>query len=46
MDRTSANAYLTEEYRELATDAKFTTQQTTDAYSTAIDMGLRQLGFA
>lgn len=45
MNRSSANAYLVEEYRELATDAKFSSQQTTDAYSIAIDMSLRQLGF-
>jgi hypothetical protein len=44
MNRTAATTYLTEEYRELATDAKFSSQQTTDAYSTAIDMSLRQLG--
>lgn len=44
MDRTAATTYLTEEYQELAADAKFTTQQTTDAYSTALDMALRQLG--
>jgi hypothetical protein len=45
MDRPAATTYLTEEYRELATDAKFTSQQTTDAYNTALDMALRQLGF-
>ena len=46
MNRTDASAYLTEEYRELATDAKFSDDQTTAAYNTAIDMSLRQLGFA
>lgn len=46
MDRAAALNYLTEEYRELATNAKFTTQQTTDAYNTAIDMALRQLSVA
>lgn len=44
MDRTAASAYLTQEYRELATDAKLTDQQITDAYNAAIDMSLRQLG--
>lgn len=46
MDRTSAVNYLQEEFRELAVDAKFTSQQTTDAYSTAIDNALRKLNFA
>lgn len=46
MDRTSAMAYLTEEFAELATDAKFTSQQTTNAYNTAIDNSLRKLNFA
>lgn len=45
MDRTTATAYLTNEYQELATDAKFTTQQTSTAYSTALDMSLRFLGY-
>jgi hypothetical protein len=45
MNRTAATTYLTEEYRELATNAKFTTQQTTDAYNIAIDMSLRYLSF-
>ena len=44
MDRTSAVNLLSQQYRELATDAKFTSQQITDAYSAAIDMSLRQLG--
>ncbi len=44
MNRAAANAYLVEEYRELATDAEFTSDQTTAAYSTATDMALRQLG--
>jgi hypothetical protein len=46
LDRTTAVNYLTEEFAELATDAKFTSQQTTNAYSTAIDNSLRKLGFA
>jgi hypothetical protein len=46
VDRTAATNYLTQQYRELATDAKFTTQQTTDAYDNAIDMSLRYLGVA
>lgn len=46
MDRTSAVAYLTEEFAELATDAKFTSTQTTNAYDTAIDNALRKLDFA
>lgn len=46
MDRAAATSVLTEKYRELATDAKFTSQQTTDAYNGAIDMALRLLGTA
>ncbi|HEX3643883.1 MAG TPA: hypothetical protein VHV10_21545 [Ktedonobacteraceae bacterium] len=46
MLRADANAYLVEEYRELATEAEFTSDQTTSAYSVAMDMSLRQLGFA
>lgn len=46
MDRAAATTYLTEEYRELAADAKFDSGQTTSAYNTAIDMSLRQLGIA
>ncbi len=45
MDRTTATNYLSNEYAELATDAKFTTQQTSTAYSTALDMALRFLGY-
>jgi hypothetical protein len=45
MNRTVAASYLTTEYAELATDAKFSASQTSAAYSTAIDMSLRQLGF-
>lgn len=45
MDRTAALNTLTEKYRELAVDAKFTSQQTTDAYNAAIDMSLRYLQF-
>lgn len=44
MNRAAALAYLTEEYRELVTDAKFNSQQTTDAYNVAIDNALRYLG--
>jgi hypothetical protein len=44
MDRTAATAYLVQQFRELATDAKFTTDNTTAAYSNAIDMSLRWLG--
>jgi hypothetical protein len=44
MDRTAATAYLTDQYRELSTDAKFDTGQTTSAYDTVIDMSLRYLG--
>jgi hypothetical protein len=43
--RTDASAYLTEEYRELADEAGFTTDQTNSAYSVATDMALRQLGY-
>lgn len=45
MNRTSAIVYLTEKYRELSAEAKFTTQQITDAYNGSIDMSLRQLGY-
>lgn len=43
MNRTAAMSFLTEQYRELSVDAKFTPQQTTDAYNSAIDMSLRYL---
>lgn len=46
MDRTSAMAYLTSEFAELATDAKFDSNQTSTAYNTAIDNALRKLSFA
>ena len=46
MDRTAATTWLTSEFAELATDAGFTTDQLNTAYSTAIDMALRQLGVA
>jgi hypothetical protein len=45
MNRLAASAYLSECYAELLNDAKFSTQQTTDALNGAIDMSLRQLGF-
>jgi hypothetical protein len=44
MDRVAATLFLTTEYAEMAASAKFTTDQITTAYSTAIDMTLRQLG--
>lgn len=46
MDRAGATTYLTSEFGELATDARFTDQHVADAYSAAIDMALRQLGFS
>jgi hypothetical protein len=46
MDRTAASTYLTEEYRDLADEAGFTSDQTTSAYSVATDMALRQLSYA
>jgi hypothetical protein len=46
MNRTAASLYLTNEYAELATDAKFTSDQLTTAYDTAIDMSLRWLDVA
>lgn len=46
MNRTSATTWLAERYRELVTYAKFTSQNTTDAYNGALDMALRQLGYA
>jgi hypothetical protein len=45
VDRTAATTLLTQQYRELTVDAKFTSQNITDAYSAAIDMSLRQLGY-
>ncbi len=45
MDRGAASNYLVEEYRELADEADFTSDQTTSAYSVAMDMSLRQLGY-
>lgn len=46
MDRISAKAYLTSEFAELATDAKFDNWQISQAYDTAIDNSLRKLNFA
>lgn len=43
MNRAAATTFLTSEYAEIATSAKFSDDQTTTAYSTAIDMSLRQL---
>jgi hypothetical protein len=45
MDRASALAYLSGQYVELASYAKFTSDQTTAAYDTAIDMSLRLLDY-
>jgi hypothetical protein len=44
VDRASALAYLTSEFAELATDAKFSSTQTSTAYNTAIENSLRKLG--
>lgn len=44
MDRAAATAWLTGEFADLAADASFTSFQTAQAYSVAIDMSLRQLG--
>jgi len=44
MDRAAALVWLTSEFAELAADAGFTSDQSATAYSTAIDMSLRQLG--
>ena len=46
MDRVAATAYLTQQYRELATEAKFSDEQTSAAYSNATDMALCYLGVA
>lgn len=46
MDRTAAVAFLTSEYTETATAAKFTGDQITTAYGTAVDMSLRQISNA
>lgn len=46
MNRSSALTYLTTEYQELATEANFSAQQLSDAYNLAMDMSLRQLGYA
>ena len=45
MDRATALAYLTEEFAELAVNAKFDANQTSAAYGTAIDNALRKLNF-
>ncbi len=44
MQRATAITNLTNEYSDLATDAKFTSDQLTTAYNFAVDMSLRQLG--
>lgn len=46
MDRTAATNTLTERFRELTADAKFSSDDTTAAYDAAIDMSLRYLGVA
>lgn len=46
MDRNTALSYLTSEFTELACDAQFSDDQKSAAYTTAIDMALRQLGVA
>src|SRR2546421_1456345 len=46
MDRVSAKAYLTSEFAELATNAKFDANATSQAYDTAINNALRKLNFA
>jgi hypothetical protein len=45
MDRSTAFAYLTNEYAELATDSGLSGTQITTAYNVALDMSLRQLGY-
>jgi len=45
LDRATALAYLTEEFAELAVNAKFDANATANAYNTAIDNSLRKLGF-
>jgi hypothetical protein len=46
MNRSSATTYLTTEYQELASEAAFSAQQLSDCYNLAMDMALRQLGYA
>ena len=46
MNRASATTLLTQQYRDLAAYAKFTSAQITSAYDAAIDMSLRQLAYA
>jgi hypothetical protein len=46
MDRSAALTYLTQNFRELATEVQFTDEQRSDAYSAAMDMSLRDLGYA
>jgi|ERR1700724_395801 len=45
MYRTDAMTYLTSEFGDIATDAKFDANATASAYSTAIDNSLRHLGY-
>ena len=46
MDRVAAVALLSSEYQELVAETKLTTEQTSSAYNNAVDMALRQLGYA
>ncbi|SRR6266571_1912199 len=45
MDRTTALSYLTKEFSDIATDAKFDANATSTAYNTAIDNSLRHLNY-
>lgn len=45
MDRSSAIPYLAEAYRDVTTDAGFSSQNVTDAFNGAIDNALRMLGY-
>ena len=45
MDRATAVSYLTKEFNDIATDAKFDANATASAYSTAIDNSLRHLNY-
>lgn len=46
MNRYAASTFLTAEYAELASEGKIDATQTSIAYAAAIDMSLRQLGYA
>ena len=45
MDRATAVSYLTKEFTDIATDAKFDANATATAYNTAIDNSLRHLSY-